>query len=230
MKLVSTKQRLRAMTLIEVLVVIATLVILAALLLPATTDRGRDAQRVNCVSNLKQINLAFRIWEADNGKRYPMAVSVTNGGAIELITTGNVAACFRVISNELGTTKLLICPADHDHRYADNFDALDASHISYFIGANVTNDDNPNLVLDGDDNLAPNGSPVKSGIVQVSANAIAWGFERHVDSNSHFWSSTDNKYVGNLGFADGSVAEESSSGLRNALQYTSLATNRFAIP
>lgn len=230
MKLVSTKQKRQAMTLIEVLVVIATLVILAALLIPATTDHGRDAQRINCISNLKQVNLAFRIWEGDNGKRYPMAVSVTNGGAMELITTGNVAAGFRVISNELGTTKLLICPADHDHRYAGNFDALDASHISYFIGANVTNDDNPNLVLDGDDNLALSGSLVKSGVVQVSANAIAWGFGRHLNPHSHFWSSTDKKCVGNLGFADGSVAEESSSGLRNAFQNTSLTTNRLAIP
>ena len=63
-----------AFTLIELLVVIAIIAILAAMLLPALAAAKRKAQRINCVNNLKEVGLAFRVWEGDNGDQYPMAV------------------------------------------------------------------------------------------------------------------------------------------------------------
>lgn len=225
----------QALTFFELLVVIAVLAVLVAILLPVLAAAKRRSAKINCVSNLKMVNLASRIWESDNNNNlYPMGVSVTNGGAMELVATGNVAGCFQVMSNELSTTKILICPNDTNHTFATNFgNDFNNSHISYFVGVDVTNDSNPALVIDGDDNFTLHGSPIKSGIFQFSTNApIVWGPGRHGDVGipRHFWMPPPHIFFGNLGFADGSVADESDSELQAAFQSTGLATNRLAIP
>ena len=221
------------MTLIEVFAVVAGLFILAALLLAFHDLVRRRSSRLNCVSNVKQINLAFRIWAGDNGNLYPMGVPSSIGGAMELIATGNVASCFRVASNELSTTKILVCPDDPNRTSAINFDSLNRSHISYFIGVDVTNDSNPNLILDGDDHLELNGIPVKSGLLNLPTNAaLAWIPGRHDEPSRipYLGIPTRHHFYGNLGFADGSVAEESTAALQTAFFDTAQATNRLAIP
>ena len=126
-----------AFTLIELLVVIAIIAILAAMLLPALAAAKRKAQRINCVNNLKEMGLAFRVWEGDNSDHYPMAVSTSTGGAMEVTGSANTATplgatvngsfiwTFLVMSNELSTPKLLLCTSDSGHSSAaTNFSQL----------------------------------------------------------------------------------------------------------
>ncbi len=220
------------MTLVEVLVVIAVLAIFAVLLLPALAPYHDGRMRLNCVSNLKQVGLAYRLWEGDNNDKYPMFVSVTNGGAMEAITTGNVAACFQVMSNELSTPKILVCPEDAKVILATNFGpSFNNKNISYFVGVDVTNEINSQMLLSGDDNFIVDGVPTKSGLLQFSTNSnVAWGSGRHAPYKEHFWTPTYGKFLGNIELADGSVQQVTTESLQNAIRQTDLATNRLAIP
>jgi competence protein ComGC len=138
------KQTKKAFTLVELLVVIGTIAVLGAMLLPAFASTKGNSQKITCLNNLKQVGLAFRVWEGNHGSRYPMQVAAVSGGANDYLShnsgtaTPNAPCCgytlvpgiaFIVMSNELSTPKVLFCPSDNIHTansgYATNFSYQD---------------------------------------------------------------------------------------------------------
>ncbi len=56
-----------AFTLIELLVVVAVIAILAALLLPVLAGAKEEGRRINCTSNLRQLQICWEMYANDNG-------------------------------------------------------------------------------------------------------------------------------------------------------------------
>ena len=71
--------RRHGFTLIELLVVIAIIAILAAILFPVFARARAKAQQTKCLSNLKQIGLAFQMYAQDHNELFPPGEDVGAG-------------------------------------------------------------------------------------------------------------------------------------------------------
>jgi competence protein ComGC len=206
----------RAFTLIEVLIILSVLLVLGLVLVPSYMRAKTRAHRINCTCHLKQLGLAYKTWAIDHGERYPQEVPLVEGGAMEAVSAGDLALAYHVMSNELNTPFVLVCPSDTERRPSQTFTGLQPTNLSYFLGleASATNSF---AILSGDRNITNTGG-VRNGILYGSTNdAFGWTASTHVGN-------------GNILLSDGSVQQLSSQRLRNAIEGTGFATNRFLMP
>lgn len=96
----------RGFSLIELLVVIAVIAIIAALLLPAVSGARSAADRAVCISNLRQVNLAARMYAEDHADAIPYSKR------IYFAYKQSIQPYLCRATNAVANDKEFVCPAD----------------------------------------------------------------------------------------------------------------------
>ena len=226
----------RGLTLLEVVVVVAVLVVFVGLFLPVSIHRSPKGMvnRISCVNYLKNIGLALRIFSTDHGDKWPMDLSVTNHGTREWLNDpSQLWRHWLALSNELATPRILLCPGDKQRLSSKSSftepmspslmwaQFTNNSRLSYFLGLDA-GEKNPQTILAGDRNLTTNGVAVSPGRLMLTTNLVL-GFTKEIHNQS-----------GNILLGDGSVQQVTSGRLREAWHdaHTSsgLSTNVWLVP
>lgn len=111
----------RAFTLIELLMVIATIAILAALLLPALSKAKSSSRRAVCTGNARQINFALHLYANDHADRLDY---FTNN--VYYAYKDCILSYLGVPPNVESNIAVFACPAD-----GENFQAEFTHYSSY---------------------------------------------------------------------------------------------------
>jgi prepilin-type N-terminal cleavage/methylation domain-containing protein len=117
----------RAFTLIELLVVIAIIAILASMLLPALGNAKEKARSIQCLSHLRQISLAMRMYADDANGFYP-----ESGGVIPWNQTDSQThrlSWMQQIVSLTQNTNIYHCPDDRLSGYS-YFNGVRAAFIA----------------------------------------------------------------------------------------------------
>lgn len=216
-----------AFTRLDLVASLAAVVLFVAIIVPALANSNSRSDRVACMSNLRQIGVAFTHFGLEHNDLPPWYVSSRDGGNADyaggipgLQSRNQSYVQFSVLSNSLPSPRYLADPSDlraelkvarswsvdsDGGLYNINYRNLS---ISYFIGLSGSFH-TPRYILAGDRNVFGDttATSCSAGVSPASAlntSTVAWINDVHGLS-------------GNLLFFDGSVEQTTTAQLRAAV-------------
>ncbi len=187
-----TRKSRSGFTRLELFTVMGGIGLLMAIAVPALANKARS-QQAGCFNNLRQIGRAFHLWGSDHGNRFPFTLTPADGG-----TGGspNAWVQFGVLSNELASPQVLVCPSDDKKRPVGEFSTnperglfhanFRNSAVSYFVSHGFWR--YPRAVIGGDRNIATDSTGLScsmfgsgiAAIMPMSLTRAAWTNNLHV--------------------------------------------------
>ena len=136
MKIIPKKHRHWGFTLLELLPPVGLVGMMgvgASMLLPALAKAKIRANRIKCVSNIKQVGSAFWAFANDNNDRYPWLLvaedrAAQGGGNANWVNETSTLFAQAAIRANLGSAKILVSPLDPDNQGIN--DTIDLARVT----------------------------------------------------------------------------------------------------
>jgi len=213
--------------------------LLAVMLLPALGKAKTRANRIKCVSNIKQVGGAYKAFANDNSDRYPWLLQdldkAAQGGNTMWVNETSTLLGQPAIRAALGSAKILVSPLDPDNQGVN--DGIDLMNVDIATGG-VPNEGHSYGVVNGAGGSGMGADEARPGTILTVTRNIS-GPVNNEDSLSDqgntppnptassfaIWKGADrdssdprvmaslNSNAGQMGLADGSAGQSNNADL-----------------